>query len=545
MRRDRNRDLFGLSLLVLLLAGAGAALRGAGHERADLTFTNGTEPQSLDPAVVSGVPEGRILRGLFEGLTVPDPKTLEPRPGMAESWEISPDGSTYRFHIRRGAVWSDGSPFTAEDFRWSWERVLKPETAAKYAQLLWYVKNGKAFYDGRIKDFSQVGIRTEGPYVFVVELEKPTGFFLKLTSFYPLFPVHRATVEAHPHDWHQPEHLVCNGPFVLAERRIRDRIRLVRNERYWDRAHVRLRTIDILPVEDSGTALNLYMTGMVDWITDVPNHVVQDLMKRPDFDPAPYFGTYFYRINLKNRDPAKRRFLGDRRVRLALSLAMDRRAIVERVTRSGQLPADSFVPPGVVGYERAKLPPADPERARRLLAEALADLGLREPPSFTILYNTSEAHKDIAEVLQSQWRRVLGIDVKLENQEWGTYLDSQKSLDYDVCRAAWIGDYLDPNTFLDMWVTGSGNNNTGYSRPEYDRLIAEANAEADPAKRMRILHRAEEMLLHDLPIIPIYFYATRYMVRPWVKGFHRNPLNVHPLKDIWIDEELRRRSEAR
>ncbi len=545
MRRDRNRNLFGVALLGLLFAGAGLALSGAGHDRADLTFTNGTEPQSLDPAVVSGVPEGRILRGLFEGLTTPDPRTLEPRPGMAESWEVSEDGRTYTFHIRKGMSWSDGSPFTSADFLWSWKRFLKPETAAKYAQLLWYVENGKAYFEGRLKDFRKVGIKAPDPYTFVVRLERPAAFFLALTSFYPLFPVHRASVEAHPRSWHRPGRLVCNGPFVLAERRIRDRIRLLRNERYWDREHVRLESIDILPVEDSGTALNLYMTGMVDWITDVPNHVVRDLMSRPDFNPVLYFGTYFYRINLKNKDPVKRRFLGDRRVRLALSLAMDRAEICERVTRSGQKPAFGIVPPGVPGYEPARLPGPDPARARALMREALSELGMDSPPTLTILYNTSEAHKDIAEVLQSQWRKVLGLNVRLENQEWGTYLDSQKTLSYDLCRAAWIGDYLDPNTFLDLWMAGSGNNNTGYEDPAFDALVEKANATLDRKRRMALLHEAEAKVLHDLPILPIYTYATRYMVRPWVKGFHPNALNLHPLKDLWIDEELRRRMRAR
>ncbi len=549
MRRDRNRNLFALGLALLLLGGGVLALQGATVERADFTFNNASEPQSLDPKVVSGVPEGRVLRCLYEGLTNMHPKTLVPVPGMAERWEVSEDGRTYTFHIRKNARWSNGDPLTAEDFVYSWRRFLDPAMPAKYAQLLWLVVKGRDFFDGKVPS-AEVGIRAPEPHTFVVELVHPTAYFLDLCSFYPLFPVHRATVEAHPKTWSKPRNFVGNGPFLLEARTIRDRIRLRKNPQYWDADSVRLNTVDILPVEDHVTGLNLYLTGVLDWETDVPQQVISDLLKRDDFQPRAYLGSYFYRINLKHRNPEKARFLSDPRFRMALYLAMDRKAIVEGVTKAGELPSRALVPPGIPNYSDARhqppaLPEMDMEKARALIEEVKKDLGVDKIPTLKVLYNTSESHKNIAEVIQQRWGQGLGLKIKLENQEWGTYQASQKALDYDISRSAWIGDYADANTFLDLFVSGGGNNHTGYADPIYDSLIEAAAREADRDKRREILYKAEEMLLRDLPIIPIYSYVTKNLVRPWVKGFYPNLQNVHPLKFVWIDEEAKKNAEGR
>ncbi|PIE25631.1 MAG: peptide ABC transporter substrate-binding protein [Planctomycetota bacterium] len=548
MTRDRARDGFLLLLFALLILSALSAVRGTMVERADFTFTNNTEVQSLDPATVSGVPEGRVLRGLFEGLTVEHPKTLEPLPGMAESWTVSEDGQTLRFRIRAEACWSDGRPLTAEDFVWSWKRLLQPRTAAKYYELLFYVKGAKSYFaamgawekagaeEAKRPSFDSVGIRAPESHLFEVELSSPVPFFLSLTSFYPLFPVPRHVVEGHGRDWHRPGSLVNNGPFLLQQRTLRDRIRMTRNPRYWDRDRVKIETIDVLPVESLVSALNLYLSGDVDWIPDVPATVLAELSGREDFQSSPYLGVYFYRINMQNKDPVKRRFFGDLRVRQALALTIDRAAICRSVTRAGEIPAYDLTPPGLGAYSGPQIPREDSEKAKSLLAAALADLGLEKAPSFTILYNTHELHKDIAEVVQSQWSRKLGLDVRLENQEWGSYMTSMQSLGYDVARSAWIGDYPDPNTFLDMWTKGNTNNRTGWTRPEFDALLARANHESDAAKRLSLLAEAEAMILSDLPVIPIYYYVTKNMVRPGVQGFYPNVLNVHPLKFLWMQK---------
>lgn len=558
MSRDRARDGFLLLLFSALVLTSLFAVQGTTVERADFTFTNNSEVQSLDPGTVTGVPEGRVLRGLFEGLTVEHPATLEPLPGMAESWTVSEEGKLLRFRIRAEAKWSDGAPLTAEDFVWSWRRLLTPSTAAKYYELLYYVDGAREYFAAMESwtqraaqlrreagdaaslppepTFDTVGISAPSPRVLEVRLGSPVPFFLKLTAFYPLFPVPRHIVEGGGRDWHRPGTIVGNGPFRLVSRTLRDRIRMTKNEHYWDRDNVALETIDVLPVESLVSALNLYLSDDVDWIPDVPAMVLDEVKDREDFQSAAYLGSYFYRINMQNPDPVKQRFFGDRRVRLALALTIDREAITSKVTRAGEQPAYDITPPGLGGYDGPSIPKEDVERAQDLLRAALRELGMESAPSFTILYNTHELHKDIAEVIQSQWARTLGLDVRLENQEWGSYLTSMKQLRYDVARSAWIGDYTDPNTFLDMWTEGNTNNRTGWSRPDFDRTIQLANLESDPARRFELLARAEAMILEDLPVIPIYYYVTKNMVKPWVEGFHPNVLNVHPLKFIRIEK---------
>jgi oligopeptide transport system substrate-binding protein len=308
----------------------------------------------------------------------------------------------------------------------------------------------------------------------------------------------------------------------------------VKNETYWDAEHVKLNSIDILPVESMATELNLYMTGQVDWIPKVPATVVPLAKQRSDFHPTPEMTIYFYRINCTT-GPLK-----DPRVRKALALAVNKKEVVEGVTRGGEIPALSMVPLGLPGYEPAQGEPYNPELARKLLAEA-GFPGGQGLPKVEILYNTEEAHQSVAELIQAQWKENLGIDAGLQNMEWNAYLAAQQKLQYQVSRSGWIGDYLDPNTFLDMWTTDNPNNQTGWSNKEYDKLIAEAATESVPAKRMQILKQAEAILLEELPIIPIYYRISTNMVRPYVKGWYPNLLDTHPLSTIWIDEEEKQR----
>jgi oligopeptide transport system substrate-binding protein len=556
--------LVGRRVVPLVLAGAVlfTALRVAGSariERADFTFNNATEISTLDPATVTGVPEGRILRAIFEGLTVKDPATLEPIPGMAERWDVTEDGITYTFHLRRNAVWSNGDPVTAHDFTYSWERFLDPRTAAEYSYQLWYVEGAEAFSkdvgpDGSPRrSFDTVGIKALDDWTLEVRLKAPTPFFLQLTAFYPLYPVNRRNIEeakaAFPQTWQfewlRPERLVTNGPFRIAERRVNDRIRLVKNPTYWAADEVAFDSIDALAVEQYMTGLNLYLQGEVDWINVVPAALVPRLMPREDFDPQPYFGTYFYRVNVTKPH------LADRRVRRALALAIDRRAITEKVTKSGQKPWYSLVPYGMTGYAAQQLAhassqdprgydaglAADQEEARRLFAEAGYGPGARPFPTIEIHYNTSETHRDIAEVIADTWKRVLGIDAKLLNQEWKVYLDTQRTLGYDVSRSAWIGDYLDPNTFLDMFVTGGENNKTGWGDPRYDDLIRRSKFEPDQEARRALLEAAERLLMEELPILPIYSYTTQNMVNPRLGGFPGNLLDEQfPRFWYWMDD---------
>ena len=494
---------------------------------ADFRFVNRSEPETLDPGRMSGEPEVRIANELFEGLTRRDPKTLAPAPGVAERWERSADGRRWTFHLRRDARWSDGRPVTAGDFEYAWRRLRDPATGAAYAELL----------DG-VRDF-----RAVGEHRFDVELEAPIPYFLELTALFPTFPVPRWAVEAHGRRWFLPEHLVGNGPFRLESWRVGDRIRLVPNPHYWARGRVKLRSIDALPVENAVTALNLYLTDAVDWLPrETPPELVDVLRERDDFYSGPGMIVYFYRLNVR-RPP-----LDDPRVRQAIGLAIDRREITDEVLRLGQIPATTLVPPGMPGYESPRSGLGyDPERARALLAEAgFADGGgMRE---LGILYNTDEQHKKVAEVIADQLRRNLGLRVRAYNQEWQSYLASVDAGDYDIARAGWIGDYLDPNTFLDLWVSGAGNNGTGWSDPDYDALIAAARAEADPARRMALLQRAEFRLVNrGFPVLPIYFYVVSGLVKPHVEGFYTeleladgsrapNLQDLHPLREVWVGE---------
>ena len=655
-----------LALPVLVLLAVALTFGASFQEPAEFTFVNGTEPTTLDPGLMTGQPEGRIADAIFEGLTTRDPATLRPVPGVAQRWEISPDGRTYVFHLRDDARWTDGRPVTAHDFAWAWRRLQLPEHGGEYAYVMHAVKHAAALNqfgaqaaqlrgpttealaalpagaigaerwrrfaaehdlasslrgtpdplleraleqdDGvRAEDRARLaaalaaeadrrdreaarararygvdaGVFARDDHTLVVELVAPVPYFLELTSFYPSYPVPRWVAEApgREADWFLPRSIVSNGPYELEAWRVGDRIRLRRSETYWGRDQIRLASVDALPIENVTTALNLYLTGDVDWLPGYPSDLVDALRERDDHYQHAGFIVYYYRVN--TRKPP----LDDVRVREALALAIDRRSIVEDVLRLGQTPAHHIVPPGVPGYE----PPDsrirfDPERARALLAEA-GFPGGEGFPEMGILYNTLESHKKIAELIADQLGRHLGIRVKPYNQEWQSYLASMRAGEYDLGRAGWIGDYLDPNTFLDIWVTNGGNNQTGWGHAGYDRLIeaagdieayaaapftdgleeagrarallAQANAADAPetrrerlsALRLHLLREAERILVADeFPILPIYFYVVSGLVSPEVDGFYAelempdgtrlpNLQSLHPLRGIAMREE--------
>ncbi|MAV38364.1 MAG: peptide-binding protein [Planctomycetaceae bacterium] len=375
-----------------------------------------------------------------------------------------------------------------------------------------------------LPDFERtVRIRATDARTLVVTLNNRTPFFPDLVAFYPLYPVCRECIEEHGSPgWTLPQNIVTNGPYQLQFRRIRDRVRLRKSPRYWDAANVDLETIDAMAVKSETTSLNMFMNGQLDWATTVPNPVIPQLKKRTDFLSAPMLTVYFYRLNVA-RPP-----LDNARVREALNLAIDKRRIVEQVTSAGQQPARSFVPPGLRGYQSAFCGEYDPQRARTLLAEAGFPNGTGIP-KIQIVYNTSEAHRDIAQVISEDWNVNLGVQTELRNLEWGTFLDTLSQGDYMVARSGWIGDYPDPNTFLDMFVTGGANNETNWSNTRYDDLIQTAQVETDAEVRMGVLQQAEQLLMQELPIIPIYFYVSINMVNPRIEGFSANIQDIHPL----------------
>jgi oligopeptide transport system substrate-binding protein len=663
------RTLLGIvAALLAALTIAGLTFSTTRDLPADFVLANGTELQSLDPQLTTGEPEARVQEALFEGLTRFDPATFRPAPGVAESWDISEDGTLYTFHLRPAARWSDGHPVTAHDFVYSWKRLLDPAVGSECAYMLFPVRLAEAYNtfaehaaalekrarpalaalirEGKpveARRFQQYlleqkvtdplraadvpelepllgrragsvtpaelraferglasatekllaglreakqrfgvdrGVVAKDDHTLLVELRAPTPYFLELMSHHSSYPVpRRLTEDPKVRDrWFFAEHIVGNGPFRLARWVVNDRIRLEKSATYWGRDEVRAERVDVLATESLTTTLNLYLTGAIDWLPkSYPQELAPLLRKRPDFYAAPGLVVYYYRLNT-TRPP-----LDDPRVRKALSLAIDRKLITEQVLGLGQLPAYSFVPPGLPGYTPPKTALRhDVDEGRRLLAEA-GYPGGKGFPRIGILYNTSEDHKRLADVVADQVRRALGIEISAYNQEWQSYIATTRAVDYEVARAGWIGDYVDPNTFLNMWVTNGANNYTGYSDATYDRLIQQAGdvslltrspertlaaarepdvlrtllaaldqgslAERRQARerlRMQLFKEAEAILFNDaFPIIPIYFYVNGGLIDPRVRGFSTsrvlpngereiNAQDLHPIREMWL-----------
>ncbi len=495
----------------------------------EFVFNNAAEPETLDPHLMTGVPEHSLALALFEGLTSHHPETLQAVPGVAAWWEISRDGLTYTFHLRDDARWSNGDPVTARDFAWSWQRALEPTTASQYAYQFYAVKNAEAFNKGSVKDIADVGFEATDDRTFVVTLAAPTPYFLDLTSFETLMPVHRASVEKHGSTWTRPENFVGNGPFTLAEWKPRDEIVMTPNPHYWNASIVRLTKIRAKAMDDMNTAYNEYLAGSLDWLKAIPQKRVDEVQLHPDYYVWPYLGCYFFRFNV-TKEP-----FDDVRVRRAFNLAVNKESLCVETLKAGQIPATGYVPPGIHGYAGIQGERYDPAKAKELLAAA-GYPGGEGFPEVELVYNTSESHKQACEVISSMWREVLGVNVKLLNMEWKVYLDDVDNLRYQIARAGWIGDYTDPNTFMDMFVTGGGNNNTGWGSPEYDQLIRDAAVEQDAAARAQLFRRAEKILcVEDLPILPLYFYVNQGVLRPRVKGLAENIRDLHPFQYIYLD----------
>ncbi len=498
---------------------------------------NAGEPASLDPHLTTGDIESKIIQALFEGLVIKNADTLEPEPGVAESWDISDDGRTYTFHIRQNARWSDGTALTAEDFRWSWERALTPELGSQYNYMLFPIVNAEQYATGAITDFSQVGVKVLDPYTLEVQLREPTPYFLQVLDHHSTFPVPRATIEAFgsPTDrlsrWSRAGSHVGNGPFKLVEWQVNSHIRVERNEHYWDNATTKLNAIVFYPVDSQTTEERMFRDGQLHQTYDVPlDKVPVYQAEQPDLiHVSPYLGTYFYTINIT------RPGLDDVRVRRALAMAIDRELLSETVTLGVYTPGYSIVPPGTLGYEPDKLFEYNPEEARRLLAEA-GYPGGQGFPTFTILYNTLEQHQKIAVAIQQMWNKELGINVQIQNQEWQVYLNSQDVMDYDIVRRGWIGDYVDPQGFLDLFVTNGGNNHTGFSNPRYDEIISrEAPATQDRDARYALYHEAEQILMSEMPALPLFVYQSKHLKHPSVKGMPFNIMDSRNWKRVYLE----------
>jgi oligopeptide transport system substrate-binding protein len=533
-RRRSHRTFLSAGFLVALLLFAAFFYFFGGWSLsppADLTICNGDEPQTLDPAIITGQLEGRIALALFEGLTTRNAHG-DIIPGMADRWTLSPDGRTYTFHLRPGIRWSNGEPVTAHDFLNSWRRVLEPATASEYAYQLYYLVNGEAYNTGRLKDFSQVGVQAPDDQTLVVTLVHPTAYFLELASLQTLCPVNLAEMKKFGNDWTKPGRLVSNGPFVLRQWRLNDYILLEANPDYW--RPVPIHRIMVLPTNNPTACFNLFYSRKTDLLIDktsIPPNLVPDIKNLPYFHANPFGATAFLRFNVKRKP------FDDVRVRRAFALALDKSDIVRKITRAGEPVANTFVPPGTPGY----VPPPglvyDPGAARKLLADA-GYPGGRGFPDVNLLYAIhGEIPKEVATEMQALWRRELGItSIHLRGQEWKVYLNTESLIDYDLAFSSWVGDYNDPQTFIDMFVTDGGNNQTGWSNPQYDQMLQVSESTPDPARRLQILHDMEKILVDDgVPIVPVYFYVGMALYYPdKLGGFEPNFVDDHRWGEFYL-----------
>lgn len=525
------------TLLVVTACGQRESAVEAGNRTQTLHYGNLSEPTDLDPHVITSMQDFYIVISLFEGLTNYHPQTCLPEPGVAERWETAPDGLSWTFHLRPDARWSNGDPVTAHDFVYAARRILSPGLGAEYAYMLFIIRGAEAFLKGELKDFSQVGVHALDDRTLRYELLHPVPNFAHIVSHSSYYPVPRATIEKYGGIdrrgslWTRPGNLVSNGAFTLREWKPNQVIRVGRSETYWDRERVRLREVNFYPIESVATEETAFRSGQLHLTAQVPPDKIAIYQRdRPEaLHQEPQFATYFFRFNV-NKPP-----LNDARVRRALALAIDRHAIVTRVTKGGQTPAFSFTPPSMPGYELPPLFREDIDEARRLLAEA-GFPGGRGFPKVEILYNTTEVHRLIAEAIQQMWRKHLGVEIGLYNQEAKVWNDTMRALNYTIARYAWSGDFLDPDSFLKIMTSDSGNNMTGWANADYDRLVATARITADPVERNARYREAEELLIREMPITPIYFYTRNQLRLPSVKGWYRNLLAIHPLQHVWLEE---------
>jgi len=524
-----------------LLAAAGCLKREspvqAGNREQVLHRGIGYEVTELDPHLVTGIAEGNVLRALFEGLVTEDPVDLHPVPGVAERWEISPDGLVYTFYLRANARWSDGAPVTAADFVASFRRILTPSLAADYANMLYILQGAEAFHKGATTDFAQVGAVALDDRRLRLTLEHPAAYFLALLTNPPWLPVPVSSlaktgqVYVRGNSWTRPASIRTNGPFHLKKWQTHQVIVAEKSPTYWDAGSVRLNAIHFYPIDSVDAEERMFRAGQLHLTEAAPVSKIDSYRR----DSAallridPYLGTYFYRFN--TRKPP----FNDVRVRRALALAVHREALVSKVLRGGQRPAFALTPPGTAGYTAQAKLGTDVAAARELLKAAGFPEGKGLPP-LEVLYNTSENHRIIAEALQGMWRQELGIEVSLVNQEQKVAQAARRTGDYQILRSDWIGDYLDASTFLDVFRSDSGNNYTGWANADYDAALFAAARTTDTAARHALFQKAEAILLEAAPLIPLYHYTHVFLLQPSVKGWNPTLLDHHPYKHVWLEK---------
>ena len=496
---------------------------------------NSSEPKSIDPQLASENAGSNVIYDTFEGLTSNDAagKLI---PGVAEKWEISDDGKTYTFHLRDNAKWSNDTPVTAGDFVYAWRRAVNPATGSEYAFILYPVKNAEAIASGTEKNIEALGIKAIDDRTLQVELNNPTPYFLDLLTHYTSYPVPQKTVEQYGDKWTQPEHIVSNGAYHLTEWKAQAKIAAEKSPTYWNKDQVAIDKIIYYPIESEATAFARYRAGEIDYVESVTSENLE--IARKEFADQlhidPYLGTYWIGFNT-----AKPPLKDNVKLREALSLAIDRKTIIEKITKAGQIPAYTVVPPNVKNSdpyqpENAKLDrKAQIERAQALYAEA--GYSKEKPLKISLTYNTSEAHKKIMVAIAAMWKQVLGVETELVNQEWKVMLSNFTQGNVEAYRYAWIGDYNDPYTFLEIFQKNSAMNHSKFSSDDYDAKLKEASATQDLAARAKLLQEAEKILVDNYPVAPIYYYVTVRLLKPQFKGYQGNPTGTLRTQHLHIE----------
>ncbi len=495
---------------------------------------NGSEPQSLDPHKSEGVPSANIQRDLFEGL-ISEAANGDLEPGVAKSWTMSADGRVYTFKLRQDAKWSNGDLVTAYDFVYSWRRIVDPKTGSYYSQTLAPIKNAEAIIQGKARPDS-LGVRALSSTVLKVTLKGPTPYFLGLLTHSSTYPVHRASLQKHGDRFTRPGNLVSNGAYQLSEWAVQSHILLERNPHYWNNAKTQIDRVYFHPVENISSELKRYRAGELDITENVPISQMGWIREnlREELRIAPYLGVYYLGYNL-TRAP----FKDNLKLRQALSMVINREVLTDKILKTGDLPAYSWVPPGVANYSSIEYDwKSQPFKQRVLEAQRLyQEAGYSKANPFTVelRYNTSENHKKIALVIAAMWKQHLGVKTRLYNEEWKVFLANRKAMKVtQVFRSGWIADYNDAYSFAELLHSQHGVNDMGYTSAEYDRLLAQSAMQLDQTKRRQILQQAERHLLNDYAFIPIYHYVSKHLVKPYVGGYEDNIMDHHYTRHLFI-----------
>jgi oligopeptide transport system substrate-binding protein len=495
-----------------------------------IIYNLGAENDTYDPGLGTTVGTATVVNQVFEGLMRLDDKN-QPELAVAEKIDFDAANPTkYTFHIRKDAKWSDGQPVKAQDFEYAWKRVLEPATAAGYASQLYYLKNG-AKYNGKEAKAEDVGVKAKDDYTLEVELENPTPYFLQLCTLPTLMPVRKDIVEKDKEKWAtKAETYVGNGPFKMTGYTPDKEITFAKSDTYWNKSKVRLDKMKFVMIVQQSSALAAFETSEVDYLDSIPSNDMPRLTKEGKVVTVPYIGTYYISIN--NQKPG----LDNAKVRKALSLAIDRQILIDKVWQDPRKPATGFVPFGFADTDVSKqfrelggdMIPAkgNVEEAKKLLAEA----GYPDGKGFPVVeyaYNNDETHKRIAQAVQDMWKKNLGIEVKLNEVEWKVFTPQRRAGNYYIARDGWIGDYMHPMTMLDIFVTKDGNNHPQYSNPKYDELILGAKKEKDAVKSMQMLHDAEKILIgEDMAVIPVAFYVSNVACKSYLKDVRKTPVGM-------------------